>query len=319
MKIYTEVIYSWDDERGELIQESAEFYDYEGPLTLANGEGSSGPAHGAPEYLQYPDTVGTDTNNWVLFSGYDFKKQLQTLDIALYIPGDALNTSYKSDYESVSLGMLGHAGSKALDVIDSPGSTDTPITRLTKLITATKDNLGSEGKTVSMIQAGKAMSGLKGGEGAKTIMEKKEGAVLNPYMTASYKGPTDMRSHEFTFQMLPQSESESKNCVKIASAFKKAMLPSHKGGDSPLAPSMLFGYPDEFEINFYIDGFRMPISDKNPLFAIGRSVLTQCDLNFATENVPLFFDKTQYPVSIEMKLSFMETEVIYREKIDKGF
>ena len=52
MKIYTEVIYSWDDEKGELVQESAEFYDYEGPLTLANGEGSIGPAYNAPEFLQ---------------------------------------------------------------------------------------------------------------------------------------------------------------------------------------------------------------------------------------------------------------------------
>ena len=49
------------------------------------------------------------------------------------------------------------------------------------------------------------------------------------------------------------------------------------------------------------------------------AVLTACELNFDTENVPLFFDGTQYPVSIAMKLSFMETDVMYREKIDQGF
>ena len=36
MKIYTEVIYFWDDDKGELVQESSKFYDYDGPLTLAN-------------------------------------------------------------------------------------------------------------------------------------------------------------------------------------------------------------------------------------------------------------------------------------------
>ena len=37
MKIYTEIVWSWDDNRGELVQESSKSYDYDGPLTLANG------------------------------------------------------------------------------------------------------------------------------------------------------------------------------------------------------------------------------------------------------------------------------------------
>jgi len=28
MKIYTEIIWSWDDDKGELVQESSKFYDY---------------------------------------------------------------------------------------------------------------------------------------------------------------------------------------------------------------------------------------------------------------------------------------------------
>ena len=318
MKIYTEVIYSWDDEKGELVQESAEFYDYDGPLTLANGEGSLGGAHVPTEFLQYPDTIGTEVNNWVQFNAFNFKNKLQTYSIAMYIPGDALNTSYKSDYESVNMGMLGHAGSKALDAVFAPNSKENIATRLKTLLKSTTDALGSEGKTVAMIEAGKGAEKF-GGAGAKTLMEQKTGAVLNPYMTAAYKGPSDMRSHDFTFQMMPQSESESKQCMKICKAFRRAMLPSHGGGDSSTAPSMLFGYPDEFEIRFAIDGVMGPQNASNPLFRIGRSVLTQCDLDFGTENVPLFFNDTQHPASIEMKLTFMEVEVLHREKVDKGF
>ena len=77
---------------------------------------------------------------------------------------------------------------------------------------------------------------------------------MNPYMVAAYKGPSDMREHKFSFKMLPQSAAESKTCVKIVKAFKRAMLPSHRGGDNKTAPSMLFGYPDEFTIEYYIDG-----------------------------------------------------------------
>ena len=34
MKIYTEVIYTWDDAKGELVEESSKSFDYHGPLTL---------------------------------------------------------------------------------------------------------------------------------------------------------------------------------------------------------------------------------------------------------------------------------------------
>jgi hypothetical protein len=97
------------------------------------------------------------------------------------------------------------------------------------------------------------------------------------------------------------------------------MLPSHGGGDATTAPSMLFGYPDTFEINYYIDGRSLPKSGSNPMFNIGKSVLTSCDLDFSTESTALFFDQTQYPVSIAMKLSFMELEVLHRGKIDDGY
>ena len=34
MKIYTEVVYHWDDTKGELVKESEKSFDYHGPLTL---------------------------------------------------------------------------------------------------------------------------------------------------------------------------------------------------------------------------------------------------------------------------------------------
>ena len=99
------------------------------------------------------------------------------------------------------------------------------------------------------------------------------------------------------------------------------MLPSHRGGDNKTAPSMLFGYPDEFTIDYYVDGKKLKHSEAkpNPMFNVGRSVLTACDVDYTTQDVPLFFDNSQYPVSIGMNLSFQEIGVMYREKIDQGF
>ena len=82
---------------------------------------------------------------------------------------------------------------------------------------------------------------------------------------------------------------------------------------------MLFGYPDEFTIEYYINGEKLKSTIDNPMFNIGRSVLTACDLNYTTQDTPLFFDNTQFPVSIDMALSFMEIGIMHRGKIDLGY
>ena len=287
----------------------------------------------ATTYLEYPSSLaskgGSGVQHWISFKAFDFKsKGTQTLDIALYIPSDALQTSYKSSYEAASLGAVGGAAKKAADTFQSTGGGPPGqggglggIEGLKLLMKSQAAATGSEAGTVSLLKGAEKAAALGLGD-TKTLMEQATGSVMNPYMVAAYKGPSDMREHKFSFKMLPQSESESKTCVKIVNSFKRAMLPSHKGGDNKTAPSMLFGYPDEFTIEYYIDGHALP-KDKdgisNPMFNIGRSVCTACDLNYTTQDVPLFFDGTQYPVSIDMALSFMEIGVMYREKIDQGF
>ncbi len=277
---------------------------------------------GQVQYYQYPLNIGTDVNNWIDFTATDFKTRNMTMSVAMYIPGDALNTSYKSDYETTSLGLMGGAAEGAIEAFNAStkannnkaGSGAAGISTFMKSLTA---GMKSEGSAVAMLKFGNAAN--KAITGMKQIMEQKTGAVLNPYLVASYKGPTDMRTHDFTFQMLPQDINESKACMRIATAFKSAMLPSHEGGNNNTSPSMLFGYPDEFEIAFTVNGKSMPKTHLNPMFRIGRSVLTGCELDYATESVALFFDGTQYPVSISMKLTFMEVEVMTRQKVEKGF
>ncbi len=289
----------------------------------------------ATTYLEYPSSLaskgGSGVQHWISFKAFDFKaKGTQTLDIALYIPSDALQTSYKSSYEAASLGALGSVAGKAAKTFADKGSAGAQpgqsarvggIEGLKILMASQAAATGSEAGTVSLLKGAEKAAALGLGD-TKTLMEQATGSVMNPYMVATYKGPSDMREHKFSFKMLPQSESESKTCVKIVNSFKRAMLPSHTGGENKTAPSMLFGYPDEFTIEYYIDGRPLP-KDKNgisnPMFNIGRSVCTACDLNYTTQDVPLFFDGTQYPVSIDMALSFMEIGIMYREKIDQGF
>ena len=261
------------------------------------------------QYLEYPSTIGNELQHWVSFEGYSFKdKNKLTLNCALYIPGDSLATSYKSEYEAASLGA---AYGKGLEMFKKVGGDQQWVDQA---VGAQTNAAGGEDKAQVI---GSVVSGAlgQGSAGAKIAMEQTTGAVVNPYMVAAYKGPTQLREHSFSFKMMPDSESEANAVNSSVKAFKKAMLPGHKGGDSQTAASMYFQYPDEFVIKYMVNSNEATAA----MFKIGRSVLTNCELNYATQDVPLFFADSQHPVTTEMKLTFMEIEVMSRDKIDKGF
>ena len=264
-------------------------------------------------YFEYPASLKSQSGNkqhWINFQAFDFKKNdTPVWGCALYIPGDSLTTSFKSAYDSPELGLGMGKGMELMNKMrggPAGGATISPSLA------------GSQGEIQAV--ALKLGAAKLGGDKATVIAEQKTGFVINPYIVAAYKGPTDLRQHSFSFKMMPEDNDESVACMNITRLFKAAMLPSHAGGDSSAAPSMLFGYPDQFEIKYMIGGKDLNETNHAHLFKIGRSVLTECDLNYATESLPLFFEGTQHPATIEMKLTFMETEVMYREKVmNKGF
>ena len=294
MKIYTEIVWSWDDDKGELIQESSKSYDYNGPLTLAHDRQQT-------QYLEYPPAIGQSLQHWVTFEAFDFREHFNTASISLYIPPDALATSYKSDYEAAALGQV--LGRMVEGVKESGGS-------LEKLRADTSAKISAFGNIVADV-----VTQATTPANVKTALQVTRGAVANPYIVAAYKGPTQMREHKFSFKMMPEDSSESRNCVKIATAFKESMLPGHQGGDNQTSPTGLFGYPDEFEISFTVNGTKLPRNNSNPMFNIGRSVLTNCELSYTTQDTVLFFEGTQFPVTINMSLTFMEIEIMQRAKI----
>ena len=58
----------------------------------------------------YPEYLGEGLKHWISFEGFAFNRGPgngnPTIDIALYIPADALQTSYKSEYTSIALGQV---------------------------------------------------------------------------------------------------------------------------------------------------------------------------------------------------------------------
>jgi hypothetical protein len=262
--------------------------------------------------LSWPPGLGenTDLQHWIEFKSYVFNKPTNNLNIALFIPPDALSTSYKSEYEASS---LGEAGLNFLRTGESPSGKEPSIA------SASWDALTAAGQSFTNFQKIAAELVGMASDGAQKAMLMKTGTVLNPYIISTYKGPSEMRDHTFTFKMMPKNSGDSKRITKIVNGFKNAMLPDHVGGTPQDTPLGMFTYPDEFVIEYYINGKKLPTDNTNPMFRIGKSVLTACELDYTTQDTTLFFEGTQNPVSVEMKLAFTEINVMYRGLTAKGY
>lgn len=264
------------------------------------------------QLLSYPPGLGNDDlRHWIEFKAFKFlNSREKTFECALFIPPDAMGTSYKSEYEST---QMGEAGLRFLQ----PGGTASG--KAPDFWSATTDAFAAGIKSATNFD--KIAQSLVGkvSDGAEKAMAMKKGTILNPFMISTYKGPTDMRDHTFTFKMMPKRKEDSDNITEIVNAFKQAMLPSHLEGASENSPLGMFTYPDEFEIEYYINGKKLPTDRKNPLFRIGKSVLTACELDYTTQDTTLFFEGTQNPVTVEMKLAFTEINIMYRELAALGY
>ena len=255
------------------------------------------------ERFEWPPELGTSDdqiNHWVEFSSYEFKGQNPRLSIALYIPPDALNTGYKSEYKQMEVG----AG--FINAMNNAKGSDGSVT---DLITGAMDVVSGQFSEGALAAAERFLSKATP-ETVSALRSRQTGQIVNPHMVSQYQGPTDQRVHKFTFQMMPKNETEAGRIQEIVRSFKMSMLPSNANADAATAPSGFWGYQDEFEINFYING--VPLDETNSLFRIGRSALTDMDLNYTTQDTVAFFENSPFPVTTEMTLTFQEIWMQHR-------
>jgi hypothetical protein len=172
----------------------------------------------------------------------------------------------------------------------------------------------AEGFTVAAVAAttfasakmggfGGLVGGLAGLGGASQIMSGigvAEGIAINPH-TAVLFDNVNFREFGFTYKFIARNAEESTAIKNVINTFEKAMHPSIGFGGG-----VFFEYPEEFDIEFS--------SRINPhLFNVNRSVLKSINVNYNGENIPIFFEETGAPVSIEVSLQFQETKILTKE------
>ena len=139
------------------------------------------------------------------------------------------------------------------------------------------------------------VTGAKVGEGMSIGL----GETQNPHLACMFEG-VNFRAHSFSYQFVAKNSEESAELQRIVDFFSVCMHPDL------YTKGHVFDYPYEFLIAFDKD-------TKNRLYTFMPSILTKMDVSYnGVPGIPIFFEDTGAPVSVDINLGFTETSILTR-------
>ena len=135
--------------------------------------------------------------------------------------------------------------------------------------------------------------------GAKDLLTRTTGAIINPNMELLFKGP-QLRPFTFTFKMSARSQDEAKNIIKIIRFFKQGMAPIQS------ASNIFLKSPHTFRIQYKLRGE----TDHPYIGKIKECALQSCGVQYTPEGTyATYHDGVM--ASYQMTLTFSELEPVF--------
>ena len=159
-------------------------------------------------------------------------------------------------------------------------------------------NLGNGGDLLGNRLAMAAVNVMGGNLTFDQVLQRSEGAILNPNQELLFSGPT-LRNFSFTFQFVPRHQVEAQTVRSIIKAFKRNMAPKGSGGSFLKTPNI-------FEITY--EGKASKYLNRIKLCAL-TNVAT--DYSAGLESWSTYQDGA--PVSMSIALSFTELLPVFNE------
>lgn len=229
--------------------------------------------------------------------------------IALYMPPN-LEFSYKADYRTSETGAAGQfvkqfGGSSFRDTLTNlSGGAG---------IQFLKENIGEQLLRDVPAQIGEFL----GGGDISGVIRLTTQKALNPHLEAIFE-KVSMREFSYTFRFTPKNEREVETVDKITKLFKFHMMPE-KPVDAAIGRYLTM--PSEFEIHYMYKGV-----ENTYIPFVSNSVLQNVTLSYGPGGQYQTFKpkatsdgSAPPPTEIEMKLDFLETEPMTKEKIMEGY
>ena len=240
--------------------------------------------------------------------GIDSKVQTTkriTDSIALYLPASVRDTT-TAEYENMSTGLVGMFGAKIIDFAKNFTNKDFDAAAAEGLLA------GTDFMTEVAKRSGAAfVDALAGSDSSLALLNRALGQADNPFMEVLF---TTMGVREFTynFNFAPRNSDETMEIQQIIQLFRFHMAP-----EMQQANSRYLTLPSEFDIHYMFKGKDGQGRENDYFNRITTCVLVSVDVNYTPNGVRSFEDGS--PTQIQMGLTFRETEILTKEKINSGY
>ena len=221
--------------------------------------------------------------------------------VALYLPPNVEDNTTAS-YNDMRTGLAGYLAATGIDLTgkDAEAISRSIVASGGQLLDAAAKRAVSELSEVAL-----------GAEGTSELINKAFGQADNPYMEVLFDAMA-LRTFTYNFEFAPRNEQEAIEIQKIIQLFRFHMAPELRGGQS-----RFLGLPSQFDIHYMFLSKDGVASENNFYNKIATCVLQNCAVNYTPNGVKSFEDGG--PTKTTMTLTFKETELLTKDKINQGF
>ena len=140
----------------------------------------------------------------------------------------------------------------------------------------------------------------------KTLAALGTSQALNPFREQVFQN-VETRSFNFDYKFLPRNAGEAKTAQNIIRMFKFHMHPELSTG------GLFYIYPSTFDIQYFFKG-----KENQNINKISECVLASMKVDYGPNGqMSSFADGS--PTEITMSLSFVELEVLTKERVNVGY
>ena len=225
--------------------------------------------------------------------------------IAIYLPPNVTDSTVAS-YNGAATGILGFAAAGGAGLIEAMNNKDFEAAAKS-LVGSAKGFLSEAAKNA----AAELAEGLTNAEGGLGLINKAFGQADNPYMEVLFD-KMELRTFTYNFTFSPKNKQETEDVQKIIALFRFHMAPELKGQNN-----RFLTLPSEFDIHYMYQDQAGQASENDFYNKIATCVCTGCDVNYTPDGVKSF--EGGAPTKITMTLSFQETELLTKERVNLGF
>ena len=226
-------------------------------------------------------------------------KRLDTA-IALYMP-PSISVSYGANYADQDIGTIAEVSNAAIEAFMS--DPDAPLsTRLAESAGAALD-MAPTALNRSLISALNAAA-----PGSAALIAIQRGKIITPRMVMMFEG-IGRRNFSYDFTFIPKSETEAQKVEEIIKKFKIHMHANFVGEDGNFREMEI---PSFFNIQYKYKG-----KDNSHLNRIATCALKKIDVSYGADRFVAYEDGV--PQTTKMSLSFVELELMTRDRMKEGY